>query len=424
MSSHISSQPLHWLHRLLKSVAIVLLVLAAAVILIIVINRFDEPRDHSTQAWLDYPLPVAPEAQNAYLSFLALDAQVKNPITAAGELVRDEHAIFANERKSREYEPARYRIARFMTLNPTGEHISDLKDCMSNCHAYLLDHPKLLNDYAVSHPEMIDRYHTMLDLPVYAEDMVINLGAHTPNYRLARGLSQLHLGNAVLALQNGNAEAAYREWARHQRFWQMAAVGSVSLNGVMKSVAQLELGQELLSSMLASNPESMAIARLHALPVLEARTTLEPVLARSMTYEFQRQAYVFTDLIYQFSLFEIGSSEDPAPAGLRDWLALLFYQSNASLNLLHRLHQKGMAQSGTSFDEVIPQDNGNLDAQIKSVCVDPWNWHMFSNPMGKLAICSAKDFYDWNPYQERIAKAEAVAKELVHKMQSNPRAGN
>lgn len=393
-----------------------LLILVAVFILSIATNRFDEPLEPSTQAWLDYPGLTAPEANNGYLALLALDAQVAQPIAAAGTLMREKRAIFADTRKSQQYTPQPYREIRTRLLNPTNTHIPSLPDCKDNCYAYLLSHAELLDNLSITHAELIKRYSAMLDFPAYTEEMPLVASKPVyPNYRLAQGLGLLYLGKAVFAQQKGDAQIAYQEWVRHQRFWQMAAAGSVSLHSLLEAITQIERGQKFLANMLASHPDSVTTARLHILPVLAEHSQLAPLLTRNLMYEFQRQAYALTNLIFQNSLFEMSALENAQPAKPRDRLALLFYQRNTSLNLLHRLYQNSMSQNSIVLDRKFPQEN--VDVPIKTACSNSLDWHLLSNLTGKLMLCSEFS-YDFRHYYERVAKAEAVAKELNQKIQA------
>lgn len=402
-----------WTYRLLKTAGVVLLVFVAAVILVVAINRFDEPLERSTQAWLDFPVRAAsPEPNNGYLALLALDARAANPIAAAGEVARAQHVIFADAQKSHQDTVRRYRELRARLLNPTGARIPLVADCKDDCPAYVLSHAMRLEKLSRDHADLLQRYSKMLDFPAYAEDIPIDPAKLPPNYGLAGQLGLMHLGNAAIALERGDAQMAYREWARHQRFWEMAAAGSLSLIDLMSAVDQIERGQTMLSHMLASHPDSAALARRHALPVLAERLRVMPLIARSRVYEFQMQAYVFTDLIFHISLNTV---EEGRPTGLIDRLALLFYQRNASVNLLHRLHQSDMSRNGVELEAKIPPDDA--DAQIDQPCESNPNRRMLLNPIGKLLLCTEGSFA-YRAYYERIAKADAAATELERKIRA------
>ena len=411
MPSLLFTRRRRWPRRLLKTTGIVLLAAVAVVILSIAINRFDESIEPSTQAWLDYPAPTVPEAQNGYLALMALDAQVANPIVAAAGVVREERAIFADARKSHQYAEPRYQQVRARLLRPRTVRIA-LDDCQHDCYAYILSHAQLLAQLSGTHADLLQRYGAMLDFPAYAEEIRRDPAALYPNHELASRLDLLYLGNVVAALQQGDAQAAYRQWARHRRFWQMAAAGSVTLRDTLRAIARLERSQALLSGMLTAHPESAAAARLHALPVLAARPRLAPLVARSMVIEFQMQAYVVTDMIAHASLFAIGEIQ---PAGLGDRLALLFYQRNASLNLLHRLHQSDLLQNGVALDGKIA--SSDADARIKGPCAYQLDWHLLSNPLGRHLLCK-EGSYDLRRYHERAARADQATKELELSIQA------
>jgi hypothetical protein len=400
-----------WPRYLFLSAGILLLALVAVLLLAVAANRFDEPLERSTKAWLDYPAPTAPDTQNGYLALLALDAQIDNPIAAAAAMVREEHALFAKTRGPQQHTTPHYDEIRTRLLHPSEVHIP-LDSCKDKCYDYILTHGEKLKALSSTHADLLRRYRAMLDSPVYAEDIPRDPRALYPNHGLAYSLGLLYLGDLVSAMQKGDAQAAYQSWARHQRFWQMAATGSVTLLDIMRAVAELERNQTILSDMLKAHPQSIAIARRQALPILTNRPLLAPLVARSMVFEFQMQAYVFSDMIYDASLFKTGDEQE---ADLRDRLALLFYQRNASLNLLHRLHQNDLSQNGVALGGNLAQDNS--DAQNKVSCTDQRNWHLLVNPVGKILLCRIGS-YDMHRYHERAAKADAATNALIQTIQA------
>lgn len=408
------SKPRIWLRRLLKTAGILALLLVTLLVVTIIVNRFDEKIDKDTQAWLDYPAPTAPssaDTQNGYLALLALDARADKPLAAAAEVVRQEKVLFAASRQPQRAIPD-YSEVRTRLLKPSDLRIS-AGDCKDKCYAYILANRDKLARLAEKHADLLRRYEAMLDSPAYAEDVPRDPRAPYPNHSLADGLGLLYLGNVVSTLEKGDTQTAYRAWARHQRFWQKAASGSATLLGEMRAVAQLERNQALLADMLKAHPQGSAIAKQHALPLLAQQPRLASLAARSMVMEFQMQAYVFTDMIHQFSLF---SSDELQPARLYDRLALLFYQRNASLNLLHRLHQDDLEQNNLARDPMIPQVDGGASEQGKATCARP-GWRFVVNPLGKYLLCQQAS-YDLSRYHQRAAKADVAAKVLEQSIQA------
>ncbi len=385
----------------MKGIGIELLIPVTIIAASLVINRFDEPIERSTQAWLDAPVRTVPEAKNGYLALLALDAKAADPLAGAAAWVRDEHVIFAESRKSRQNTTVRYKASRQKLLNPSGKQIA-VTNCKVDCYKYFLAHGALMQKQFASNADLMTRYSSMLDFPAYAEDVPRDPEAFYPNYSMASGLGMLYLAKVVHTLQQGDAETAYKDWARHQRFWQVAAAGSTSLLGFLQATAQLERSQALLSSLLADSPRSLAAARRHALPVLDVRPNLPQLAARSMVTEFQMQAYVFTDLLYHSSLFGIG---DDQPR-LVDGIALYFYQPNASVNLLHRLHQNDLTKNGAKLDGKLAADT--VYASADATCAFKFDRHILSNPLGKMFMCNV-DSFDLQRYHQRATKAESSA---------------
>jgi hypothetical protein len=404
----------HWLSCLTKTGGILLLVLAAVITLPFAINCFDEPLDQSTQVWLDYPGLTAPEPQNGYLALMALDARPAQPVATAAAVVRAHHAILADASKSHQETLPRYRAIHAQLLDPISTYMPSLADCKDDCHAYLLAHPGLIEKLSSLHAGMIGRYDSMLDYPAYAEDIPLDPDALPPNYGLAYKIGLLHMGKMAFALQKGDAQTAYKEWARHHRFWQMAVAGSITLKGFRKVLSQLERSQALLSHMLAAHPESAAHARRHALPVLASRPQLAPVFARSLVHEFQIHAYILTHRIAQYSPWQIVTLGmlDEYPEGPLHRLALLFYQPNATMNLLHGVHQNSMAQNNVTLDG----DAMEEIAEVTDACADKWIRDLLINPTGRRIVCAA--WVDYPPDHGRIARADATAKDLEQKIRT------
>lgn len=403
------SQPRTWLRRLLKTAGILALLLVTLLVVAIIVNRFDEKIGKDTQAWLDYPAPAAPEAQNGYLALLALDSQADKPLDAAAATVREDKALFAASRGP-QYAAPDYAAAHTRLLK-TGNTRIGAGDCKDKCYDYILANRDKLAQLTEKHAALLRRYEAMLDFPAYAEDVPRDPRVTYPSYSLSDSLGLLYLGNVVAALESGDAQSAYRAWARQQRFWKMAAAGSTTLLGEVRAISQLERSQALLADMLKAHPQGSAIAKQHALPLLTERPRLASLVARSMVMEFQMQAYVFTDMIRQFSLFSTG--EDQAP-GVTDRLALLFYQRNASVNLLQRLHQDDLERNGVARDPMVPQTDPG--AQGKASCARP-DWRFLSNPLGKYLLCQQAS-YDLSRYHQRAAKADAAAKALEQNLQA------
>ncbi len=253
----------------------------------------------------------------------------------------------------------------------------------------------------------------MLDSPAYTESIPSDPQAHYPsseetpfydlyNYALSRDLGLIHLGKVVTALEQGEVETAYREWARHQRFWQMAAAGSISMYGVQNAITQLASSEALLQQMLQAYPGSRATARRHVLPVLAERPQLSAALARSQVFNFQIIAY-YTDRLLQDKSLSTGS----------DRLPLLFLQRNATLNLAHRLFQNNMAQYNVALDGKIPVMHEPTSTMCKQVekgwsSPDFWSWQLASNPAGILQLCGPSNSDAFT----HAAKIDAATKEI------------
>lgn len=409
MTISISLRDCRWCRLLAKAVGILLLVLSAALLLSIAINRFDEPIDRAAQAWLDTPVPSAPQtSQNGYLALLALTAQAADPIAAGGEVVRAQHAIFADSRVSHQDTEPRYRELRTRLLKPAKASMS-LVDCKSECFNYILKNAEKIRRLSAERANLLQRYDTMLDFPVYFQDTPRDPALPYPYRDSAESLGILYLGSMVFTVQQGDLQTAFRQWARHQRFWQSAAVGSTTLGDTMNAMGHLERNQALLADLLAAYPQSAAAARSHGLPVLAGRPQLALLPARRMVAEFQMQSYAVTALVPHFSLYAVGEAQ---PIGLADRLALLFYQPNATSNLLHRLHQYDLARNSVALDEKMQVIR--TGAQIEAPCES--NWRLLSNPVGKLLLCD-EGSYDYHHHHERAAKVDATARRLERKLQ-------
>ena len=404
-------RPRHWLRRLRISAGIALLGLLALLIVTIAINRTDEALEPATLAWLKYQSPTAADAQNGYLALLALDARAADPLAAAAAVLREERAIFAATRATQQQAGPHYADIRTRLLQPAETRIP-LDDCKDKCHDYILAHAEKMTQLANKHAGLLARYRAMLDFPAYAEDIPRDPRALYPNHGLAYSLGLLYLQSVVSAIEHGDAQAAYQAWARHQRFWNMAAAGSVTLRDTMRAIAQLERNQALLSDMLKAYPNSIAMARQHALPLLAAEPQLASLVARSMVAEFQMQAYVLTDMLAHSSLF---ATADEAPADIRDRLALLFYQRNASLNLLQRLHQRDLSLNGLALaGDMLQKDPGMQD---DTACTRNPDIHMLANPLGKMLLCR-ENAYDLSRYHAHAARVDASSRELKSAMQA------
>lgn len=402
-------RPRHWLRRLRNSAGIALLALLALLIVTIAINRTDEALEPATLAWLKYQSPTAADAQNGYLALLALDARAADPLAAAAAVLREERAIFAATRASQQQAGPHYADIRARLLQPAETRIP-LDDCRDKCLDYILTHAEKMTQLASKHAGLLASYRAMLDFPAYAEDIPRDPRALYPNHGLAYSLGLLYLQSVVSAIQHGDAQAAYRAWAHHQRFWNMAAAGSVTLRDTMRAIAQLERNQALLSDLLKTYPNSIAMARQHALPLLAAEPQLASLVARSMVAEFQMQAYVLTDMLARSSLFV---TADEAPADIRDRLALLFYQRNASLNLLQRLHQRDLSLNGLA----LAGDTPNPGMQDDAVCTRKPDMHILANPLGKMFLCR-EGAYDLSRYHAHAARVDARSGELQSAMQA------
>lgn len=399
---------LRGLRWLLKAIGILLLVLLAIILLAIVINRFDEPIKPSTQLWLDFKKPDVPASGNGYLAFLALDAQAEDPIAAASELVQTQHTIMAEERKkpdSNRYQ--RYHDTRDRLLMPRGESIEFVSGCRDDCYYYIFKHEDLFRRLSTEHAALLKRYDAMLDATAFVEDVPDDFDVSYPDNDQMFGLARLYLGNAALALESGDAKTAYQAWARHQKFWQLVAAGSVRPLSVHTAIKQLERSQSRLTQMLDSHPETTAIAKIYALPVLDKRPQLSNALTFSLVYQFQTEARLLGDM---FSVFATHGAENSV--ALMDRLPLLFYQHHKTLNMLALVHQVDMVKS-EAWDHwnLIPHE---VDVRTPAPCD---GLHLLSNQMGRLLACPSVH-YDYGEDYVHANKVDEAARTLSQRLEA------
>lgn len=407
-----------WLRRIFLILGALLLILLSAFSGMVAINHSDEPIERAAQAWLDYPAPSVPTEQNGYLAMLAINSQAPQPIVAADEFVRSEHAIQADAHANFETALPRYLEMHRRLLEPKQIMNPFRTNCLDGCYTYLIEHAALLDTFSRTHAWLNERYDALLSMTSYAENIPTDPESLSPQFSVIDAAATAHLGKAALALQHGEAPRAYKEWARHRRFWQTAAAGSISLNSVMKAIAQLELGQSLLMQMLTAHPETLAAAREYAQPVLLKRPVFSSVLLRSLVHEFQIHSYLVDQYAGRFSLWNIATFGlmDDYPERPAERLSLLFFQRNATLNLLHRVHRNDMA---------LHRLKGNalpVDREIMAICdrkstasmtAATWRWERISNPTGKALVCDAE--INYRTQHERIKKVEAMDKQLEKK---------
>lgn len=314
----------------------------------------DEDRDAATLQWLVTEPPSIDPANNAHVAMLALNASesvTPAQIAAFHLLQRTIHA--SGESDPHYWSDDLYMRAR--TENLPAMRIPDaldgLDDCLTDCPAYILREHDVVARAAESTVLLRERYRAMLLQSEYQDDSPRDPRVVTPDYKLASKLGVIHLAEIMADVKAGKVVAAYERWANYQRFWQRVLEGSASLDGHLLARRQLEKGLQVIAYLLESSPATAPVAAekfglVHdskKLPVAEA-------LRLAMIGEFQRRAYVLTDLVFHQPVFRMRTAGEENSSTWLDRLYLVLYQPNASLNLMRREMDKGLYSVTRSLD--------------------------------------------------------------------------
>lgn len=383
-----------WLRRLIVATSALTGVLAIGIVCMIAANRFDDDLHPSAKAWLEYPAPTPPPAaRNGYLALLSLDSQASEPIAAAEKFVLAQHAIHAEAQIRHEETVSRYHAQHTLLLNPRSPSKS-YTDCRMDCYDVLSRKNLTLDKFSNANADLQARYSAMLDLTAYAEILPADSEAHYPmrtdtpyfffelyNHHLASTLGLIHLRSVIATLESGDAGMAYRELARYQRFWQMAAANSISQKGSQHALKQLVRSQSLLLQMLQAHPDSRAAARRHIGPVIAEKPSMSEARARSMIFNFQIVAQYLNSLLERSDTWTFD-----------DRMQMLFFQKNVTLNLLQDLYRNELAQHQVRLLGDVPP----MQAASMALCErlekpwydwEFWHWSLVFNPMGKSQVC-------------------------------------
>ena len=375
--------------RLAFSVLGVSVVLAAILFLP---AALDEDRDAATLQWLANKPPSIDSAKNSHVAMLALNALESVPSAQIAEFHLLQRTIQASGESDPHYWSANlYKRARseMLPVMRIPDALDKLEDCLSDCPAYILREYDLVTRVADSTVLLRERYRAMLMQSEYQDDSPRDPRVVTPDYKLASKLGVMHLAEIMADVKAGKVVAAYERWADYQRFWQRVLEGSASLDGHLLARRQLERGLQVVAYLLESFPATVPVAAEKIGSVRDSRKLpVAEALRLAMIGEFQRRAYVLTDLVFHQPVFRMRTADEENSSTWFDRLYLVLYQPNASLNLMRREMDKGLHSVTRSLDE--------SSSEVPS-CAHKAGLRAVLNPVGYRLVCSygAIDTAEW-----------------------------
>lgn len=315
----------------------------------------DEDRDAITQQWLgDKPKSIDP-ATNAYVAMLGLnaaDSTTQGQVVEFHLLQRTIHA--SGDSNQQFWSGSLYKHARSVNL-PTMQKpdvLDTLEECLTDCPAYVLrEHYRVVR--AAERTVLLqERYRAMLLKTDYQDDSPRDPRIVIPDYTLVSKLGVIYLADIMADMSAGKTDVAYERWANYQRFWQRVLEGSGSLEGHLLARKQLERGLQLITYLLETFPATESVAAKKIDSVRESRSlSVAEALVPAMIGEFQRRAYVLTDLIFHQPVFRMRAADEENRSAWLDRLYLVLYQPNASLNLMRREMDKGLHSMPRPVDQ-------------------------------------------------------------------------
>lgn len=378
--------------RLFRFAFCVLGVSAVLTAMLFVPTALDEDRNAATVQWLATKPPSIDPANNAYVAMLALNA----PESVMPAQIAAFHLLQRTIHASRESDPHYwsdnlYKRARSESLPAIRipDALDKLDDCLSDCSAYILREPDLVAHATESSVLLRERYRAMLMQTEYQDDSPRDPRVVTPDYKLASKLGVMHLAEIMAEMKTGKVEAAYEQWSAHQRFWQRVLEGSASLDGHLAARRQLENGLQVITHLLESSPATAPVAAEKIGSVRDSRKlSVAEALRLAMIGEFQRRAYVLTDLVFHQPLFRMRAPDEENNVTWLDRLYLVLYQPNASLNLMRLEMDKGTHSVTRSLDKSSSGAPG---------CAHKVGLRAVLNPVGYRLVCTygAIDTAEW-----------------------------
>ncbi|MDO5624342.1 MAG: hypothetical protein Q4G71_06610 [Pseudomonadota bacterium] len=384
-----------------------LLVLAAGLALWL-INRHDEPLHHEAASLLTFS-PPAPEAmrRNGYFTMLGLGAPPTADAHAAGERFFaaqiQGHEWFERTGKMKSFADATFPRQR-VQLSPMqcGAEVS-------SCRAHYVQHAPAIRAALAAHTNLLQRYLTLLDAPVYEEVLPPYILVEFPDYPTLMAVSELLSMQAALLWHEGHPTQALALLARNAQFHQRLRAGAGHLIGAMVALAADLRQQRLIGSLLRAEP---ALANTYAAQWqhLLARGPVD--LTPALMGERKWTAAVLHMAALAFPPGEDAPWHEHAQHRLMALVRPLAFQPNATLNRDVR-YRLAFIELGRSPADQLDAHLAAVQRLQRQLLDEDTGWHrLLRNPWGRalLEIGGPELMY---PYIERTHDVEGHRRLLL-----------
>jgi hypothetical protein len=345
---------------------------------------FDDELSPDAKAFLAAPSLGEPTDANGYVAFLGMGAPAGHDPMAWGRKVL---AAF----RAHDAEGFKRDAAWENTVKPQLGYSKDLPWCApekQSCLALAREKGEALAKLLEDNREMLARYRTMRDKPVFEEAYFSpRADAPLPPYLLIPNSQSLALLAVMRQATAGSLDGAIGELEQETAFHGRFAASARHLIG--KSVAAVLIARDalVLSDLIAANKAGIAPygARIEAMARrLEADLALrEPLL----TWEI----YVGAKQAAELGRRTPHGSPDAPGNVLIDALGALIYRPNASVNDLVASHKEQLAILGKgplNFDQALAK------AEEAARRLESPGWtDVLHNPVGSLLLSLAPPSY-------------------------------
>ncbi|WP_169741267.1 hypothetical protein [Andreprevotia chitinilytica] len=362
---------MRWLAWTLAALLALVLVL---VLILGILNHFDENLEPTTQAWLKpEPQTVSPQG-NAYFYFYGFGSRDLDP-AAAGKLWVEQNQA--------PQKPIAFSYDR-PKCPKTG-----------SCLDYTLAHRAEFDVSIAANTEILKRYQALIAYPRYEE--VITSINNIPQYAPISTGAGLYLAQQTFGIAAHQRDAG-NNLLHHLQFWTEALHGSRSLLSAMIAAAQLKQTMQVVNEFIEKQPTDMLPIKVELRAALQPLTTIDQ--QKFMTHLWQGEFYL-TAQVLQSMGHNIGDAMGDGPLDqdrsipdkTKSAFSWLFYQPNATLNLLRR----------------------SREANGTPISCDPVRTMLHPiNPVGRILVCISQP--DTSKYGERIAAMRQSAIQLTDKL--------
>lgn len=369
------------------------LLVALPLIAIVAYNQIDEQLDPKAAAWGEPRAATVPETDNGYYALIALGAPDGSDGMAYARAWVAEARVAAKENRN-EHHAAVQRATRAPICEPA----------KASCLTAARDKGVELTAALATFQEDLARYQTLIAAKHYEEvlDYPLRWNASFPSYNEGLRAQRAWLTQAALAAEAGHLDAALTAIEHDLAFSRIMLGGTRTLLGKMIAVARYWADLAFLADLMQHKSAALApwLPRLRAM-----LTAIDPAALRldaAVETEFGMIKHGMLHLKTYAS-----AAGEPDDSGI----AMLFYQSNATVNLAFQQHM--------AIVEILHQPPASLKSAWSSFAQAQETmtlWDYLYNRTGKILIKIASPA--WHRHPLRLHDLDAFNRLVTLRMEA------